>query len=77
MVGDDESAREICKDIEDKSSSGIIAETLNQIEKDDQKGREANAPDWVGIRRLGERKLPTQPRRRYQGGINGEEKFMV
>jgi hypothetical protein len=28
MVGDEESAREMCKDIEDKSSSGIIAETL-------------------------------------------------
>jgi len=27
-VGDEESAREICKDIEDKSSSGIMAETL-------------------------------------------------
>ena len=27
-VGDEESAREMCKDIEDKSSSGIIAETL-------------------------------------------------
>jgi hypothetical protein len=33
MVGDEESAREMCKDIEDKSSSGIIAETLNRIEK--------------------------------------------
>lgn len=33
MVGDDESAREMCKDIEDKSSSGIMAETLNQFEK--------------------------------------------
>jgi hypothetical protein len=39
MVGDEESAREMCKDIEDKSSSGIIAETLNLIEKGDQKGR--------------------------------------
>lgn len=38
-VGDEESAREICKDIEDKSSSGIIAETLNRIETGDQKGR--------------------------------------
>lgn len=40
IVGDEESAREMCKDIEDKSSSGIIAETLDRIEKDDQKGRE-------------------------------------
>ena len=31
IVGDEESAREMCKDIEDKSSSGIIAETLNRI----------------------------------------------
>src|SRR5882762_1963791 len=31
-VGDEESPKEICKDIEDSSSSGIIAETLNRIE---------------------------------------------
>jgi hypothetical protein len=40
IVGDEESAREMCKDIEDKSSSGIIAETLDQLRKDDQKGKE-------------------------------------
>jgi hypothetical protein len=33
MVGDEESAREMCKDTEDKSSSGIIADTLNRIER--------------------------------------------
>jgi hypothetical protein len=32
MVGDEESAKEMCKETEDKSSSGIIAETLNRIE---------------------------------------------
>ena len=33
IVGDEESAREMCKDTEDNSSSGIIAETLNKTEK--------------------------------------------
>jgi hypothetical protein len=32
-VGDEESAKEMCKDIEDRSSCGIMAETLNTIEK--------------------------------------------
>jgi hypothetical protein len=77
MVGDEESAREMCKDIEDKSSSGIIAETLNWIEKGWSEGEKANTPDWMGIRRLGERKFPTQPRRRDQGGIYGEAQFML
>jgi len=39
-VGDEESAREMCKDIEDKSSSGIMEETLNIVEKGNQKGKE-------------------------------------
>jgi len=33
MVGDEESAREMCRDIEDRRSSGITAETLNEDEK--------------------------------------------
>jgi hypothetical protein len=76
-VGDEESAREICKDIEDKSSSGIIAETLNRIETRRPEEKKANTPDWMGIRGLGKRKFPTQPRRRYQGGINSEAEFML
>jgi len=48
MVGDEESAREMCKDIEDKSSSGIIAETLNLIEENDLKGkRQTHLIGWV------------------------------
>ena len=62
-VGDEESAKEICKDIEDKSSSGIIAETLNRIETRRQEGEKANTPDWMGIRGFGERKFSAQPRR--------------
>lgn len=76
-VGDEESAREICKDIEDKSSSGTIAETLDRIETRRPEGENANTPDWVGIRGLGKRKLPTQPRRRDQGGIYSEAEFML
>lgn len=36
MVGEEESASEICKDIEDRSSWGITAETLNEVEKGKQ-----------------------------------------
>jgi hypothetical protein len=36
MVGDEESASEICRDIEDRSSCGITAETLNEVEKGNQ-----------------------------------------
>lgn len=77
IVGDEESAREMCKDIEDKSSSGIIAETLNRIEKRRPERENANTPNWMGMRRSGERKFPTQPRRRNQGGIYGEAEFVL
>jgi len=40
MVGDEESAKEMCKETEDKSSSGIIAETLNGIERGKQTRKE-------------------------------------
>lgn len=76
-VGDEESAREICKDIEDKSSSGIIAETLNRIETRRPEGEKANTPDRMGIRGLGKGRFPTQPRRRYQGSIYSEVEFML
>ena len=76
-VGDEESAREMCRDIEDKSSSGIIAETLNRIETRRPKGEEPNTPDWMGSRGLGKRKFPIQPRRRDQGGIYSEAEFML
>jgi hypothetical protein len=39
IVGDEESAREMCRDIEDKSSSGIIAETLDRSEKRRPEGK--------------------------------------
>jgi hypothetical protein len=77
MVGDEESAREMCKDTEDISSCGMMAETLYTIEKDSQMGKEGCEPDWVGIRGLRERKFPVQPRRRYQGGIYGGAQFML
>jgi hypothetical protein len=39
MVGDEESASEMCRDIEDRSSCGITAETLNEVEKGNTKKR--------------------------------------
>lgn len=36
MVGDEESARDICRDIEGRRSCGITAETLNEVEKEKQ-----------------------------------------
>jgi len=48
IVGDEESAREMCKDIEDKSSSGIKAETLNLIETRQPEGeRQTHLIGWV------------------------------
>lgn len=49
MVGDEESAREMCKDTEDSSSCGMIAETLNIIDKDSQMGKGGkNATRLIG-----------------------------
>lgn len=68
MVGDEESAREMCKDIEDKSSSGIIADTLNRIEKQlNGKGRMQTHPiGWVSDV-LGRGNSPLS----HAGGIKG------
>lgn len=71
MVGDEESAREMCRDIEDRRSCGITAETLNEVEKENQATKGQYTPNRVGIRRLGERELPPQPGRWNQGSIYG------
>jgi len=44
MVGDEESAKEMWKETEDKGSSGTIAETLNKIEWGKQTRKEVGKP---------------------------------
>jgi len=69
MVGDEVPAREMCKDTEDKSSSGTIAETLKRIEKGKQMGkgrRQTHMIGWVSDV-LGRGKSPFS----HAGGIKG------
>ena len=48
MVGDEESARDMCRDIEDRSSCGITAETLNEVEKEYQTTKGRNNTHLIG-----------------------------
>lgn len=78
MVGEEESASEICKDIEDRSSWGITAETLNEVlRKESRRRKEQCSPNWMGIRRFGERKLSIKPRRMNQGSVYGGLQLML